>query len=389
MKRIQVIILLFGFLGGIISASDLELSGYVRNYSGMYANDDYEFSILKNSFDLSMEYSSGKAALLANPYVNSDWSETGSLDFRELYIDLYYDTMDLRIGRQQIIWGKGDGVFITDVVSPKNLEEFILPDFKEIRIGVNAAKVDYYLGNSTFELIWVPQFTPNTMPDKNSIWNSLPIDFTSSDKDIESNLENSEIFGRYSLMTSIMDIELVAASMWDDEPVITTQSPRQLDYKRLFMTGGSLSSTLGDFVLRMEGAFYNGKAFTDETGSLMESDCAHYLGGLDYSVSGYNLSTQFIQRVLLEYKDSMVNDQFDNTMTFMINKTFFRETLTTEFFSYVEYNDLNALLRPKITYDFDDGVSILFGANIFLGDSGTYGQFDSNDMLYTQLKFNF
>ena len=45
---------------------------------------------------------------------------------REMYIDFFTKKMDIRIGKQQIIWGQADGVFITDVVTPKDLSEFLL-----------------------------------------------------------------------------------------------------------------------------------------------------------------------------------------------------------------------------------------------------------------------
>lgn len=97
-----------------------------------------------------------------------------NLRLRELYLDLYFNNFDLRIGKQQIVWGKADGAFITDLVSPLNLTEFLLPDFDEIRIGVNAVKFDYYLGNNTFEIIWLPNFTPAEKPGDGSIWYIQP-----------------------------------------------------------------------------------------------------------------------------------------------------------------------------------------------------------------------
>ena len=371
-------------------ASEVDLSGYVRNYTGVFLQEDTEFSVLQNSFDMSIGYQSNKGAFLANPYLNINKDTVSDIDFRELYVDLFFNDFDVRIGKQQVVWGKADGVFITDVVSPKNLQGFMLPDFKEIRIGVNAAKVNYYLGGSMIEVIWVPQFVSNTMPSDDSIWNTRHIDFSSSADYLDTSLENSEFFARYSIMTSLCDLELVGGYMWDDEPVITGMSlgDYTFEHERLAMAGGSASSTLGDFVLRSEGAYYTGKDFVT-SGNLLESDYIHYMGGLDYSFAGYKISTQFIQKAILNYDDSMVRDQFSTTMTSMITKKFLRDTLTTEFFTYVEFGDINALLRPKLTYAFDDGISLIFGANFFVGDSGTYGQFDNNDMAFLQIKYNF
>ncbi|MGF1587294.1 MAG: hypothetical protein ACFCUM_18390 [Bacteroidales bacterium] len=44
----------------------------------------------------------------------------------------------------------------TDIVSPKDLREFLLPDFDEIRMGVTAHKLIYYFGMSTIEAVWTP-----------------------------------------------------------------------------------------------------------------------------------------------------------------------------------------------------------------------------------------
>ena len=66
-----------------------------------------------------------------------------------------------------------------------------------------------------------------------------------------------------------------------------------------------------------------------------------------------------------------------------------RETLKLELFSYIGLNNSDALIRPKITYDFVDGFELLFGANIFVGDKGNFGQYKDNDMIYTKVKYSF
>ena len=88
--------------------------------------------------------------------------------------------------------------------------------------------------------------------------------------------------------------------MWDDEPVITGYSSDGLtfEHERLTMGGGSASFSLGNFVLRGEGAYYSGKDFYEAGGSLARSDYVHYAAGLDTSVAGYSLSSQFIQKII-------------------------------------------------------------------------------------------
>lgn len=392
------------------NAESVYLSGYARNYTGMLLHNKNEFSILQNTFNLKFEHSRNQAAFVANPYVYQYPGTELEIGFRELYLDLFFDKMDIRVGQQQIIWGKADGMFITDIVSPKNLSEFLLPDFDEIRIGVTALKADYYIGNHTLEAVWIPAFSPTIMPDENSIWFRMPEfptqpTFDYSQKSIEPNLENSEYFAKFAAMTSVVDFEIMAGYAWDDDPTLhirktidpgtmqlssITVTPR---HHRLTIGGGSFSTTLGPFVLRGESAYYAGKYFqtaaSGATDGVVEKDYLHYLIGLDFTIGETRVSSQFVQQTITDYDEQLVNAEFENTATLLISRTFLRETLKLELFSYIGLNNEDALIRPKISYDLTDGFQVVTGANLFTGSGGWFGQYDQNDMFYFKIKYSF
>lgn len=408
MKK-TVLIFLF-FVSARLFAQDISLTGYVRNYTGALLGGDYEYAILQNTLNLNFEHSRDRVAFKVNPYIYHYSDNQFQIDLREAYMDIFFDSFDLRIGKQQNIWGKADGVFITDIISPKDLDEFLLRDFDEIRMGVTAVKLDYYFGDNTFELIWLPVFTPTRMPDENSIWFPqldfpLQPQFDYSQKEVKGSLKNSEIFVKYSALTSSIDFEIMAGYAWDDDPtmhITKTIDPatRQLTaltvtprHHRLTLGGGSFGTTVGGWVVRGEGAYYSGKYFNSADPLLPESvvkkDYLHYLLGLDYTVWDVNLSGQFIQQAILDYDDPIEQDEFENTITFLARTDFLRETLTLEFFSYLGLNNSDALIRPRILYDFADGFELQFGANIFTGNEGRFGQYDDNDMVYAKVKYSF
>ena len=412
MKTKGLILILLLAASQFTFAQNADISGFARSYTGvMY--DTGDFSILQNTLNLDISKSGNRVAFKANPMLYSYNADSLDLRFRELYLDLYFDNFDIRIGQQQVVWGKADGVFITDVVSPLNLTEFLLPDFDEIRTGVNAVKFDYYLGNSTLEAIWLPNFTPTTMPSSNSIWSAnrsflAPPTFDWSKSTINPSLENSELFLKYSALTSKIDFELMGGYTWDDNP--TMHVAKQMDmssgspvltglnitpeHHRLFLGGGSFSTEIFGVVLRGEAAYYNGKQFqtTDPLAvdALVEKDYLHYLVGLDFSIKDVKFSTQFIQETVLNYDELMMGEEIQNTMTFLARYDMFRETLHLDVFAYIGLTNEDALIRPKITYDFDDSFSLLLGSNIFVGDeNGRFGQYKDNSMAYVKLKYNF
>ena len=403
MKRTVLIIMLLVF--AFMLDAQIIHRGFVRTYLGTLTEQDGEYSVLQNTFDWKLDYGKGDVALFVNPVFDYNALNNNlDISLRQAYMDIYFDNFDLRIGKQQIIWGKADGVFITDIISPRDLSEFILPDFEEIRIGINAVKFDYYLGNSTFEAVWIPTFQPAIAPRKGSIWYinmldfMMPIVYDYHNYDVGNKLSESEIALKYSYLGSAIDFELMAAYMWDDNPAMhifpqpDTTLLIKTEYHRLPLAGASFSKAVEGAIVRGEGAYYFEKRFAADdftVNGIREKDYVHYLIGYDHNWFGVNVSFQFIQEYILDYENDIRNDEFSNTMTFLVMEDFLRETLRLEFFTYYGINNKDALLRPKITYDFTDGFEVQLGANIFIGEEGNFGQYNENDMIYLKLKLSF
>ena len=412
MKKILLLsfVLFFGVLAK--AQEGPEISGFARNYLGVLY-DNGEFAIIQNTFNVNFEKSGDKIAFKVNPMIFL--FDTDSFDFRlrEAYMDLYFDNFDIRIGKQQIVWGKADGVFITDVVSPLNLTEFLLPDFDEIRIGVTAVKFDYYIGNNTLELIWKPIFTPTKRPAPGSIWYvepdfPAPATFDWSKSVVNASMENSEILGKFTAINSAIDFELMGGYIWDANPTMHIEKEFDMssgspvltglnvtpEHHRLYLGGGSFSTEIKGVILRGEAAYYNGKYFQTadplSADATIQKDYLHYLVGVDFSIGGVLFSSQFIQQYIMDYDNYIDNPEAENTMTVLARYDMLGETLHLELFSYIGLTYEDALIRPKITYDFADGFSFLLGSNIFVGDnSGRFGQYEDNSMIYTKIKYSF
>jgi len=431
-KKIRLLLILFLFIAINLPAQGLQFSGYARSYTGILLNDASEFSILQNTFNLNIEDSRGNVAFKVNPYIYHYTNEDLQIGLREAYVDIFFDNMDLRLGKQQIIWGKADGVFITDIISPKNLSEFLLRDFEEIRMGITALKADYYFGNSGIELVWVPAFTPTQLAEETSLWGRSPkfespipgvsptLIYDYSQKAVPASLENSEAFVKFSGVSSFIDYELMGGYIYDDDPSMHVNVDMSVDsngvpqpaltltpqHHRLSLVGGSTSMDIMGYVVRSELAYYSGKNFqVNETfqlgpmgmtfpSGLEEKDYLHYLIGLDFSLGSTKLSTQFIQEYVLDYDESIIQEEVSNMSTFLINRMFHNDLLTVQLFSYYDITNEDALIQPSVTYDLADGFEIVSGANIFLpGINNDYlayfGYYDNNDMLYLKLKYSF
>lgn len=399
-----------GFFMISIPAASLKFTGYLRNHIAPFINEGAGYTLIKDTFELDIEYAKEKIAFKTDLFVNHYADKELEFGMQQAYMNLYLGSLDLRIGKQQIVWGKAEGVFITDIVSPRDLRGFLLPDFTEIRMGITALKANVTLGvNKSLELVWAPSFTPTRMPEPDSVWMpalAYPVTpgFDFSRAEVGTSLENSELFLKFSSISSAIDFELMAGYMWDDDlsthaiAIIdtTTQTITNLTisprHHRLGVIGGSFSTTLGGIVFRGEMACYMGKYFSADlltTDGTLKKNYLHYLGAVDFSLGNYKFSVQFIQQAIFAYDQRIKNKEFENTATFRLATDFLRQTLKMELFAYLGLSNADALVRFKVSYDIADGLTLMLGTDLFFGESGTFGQYDRNDMVYSKIKFSF
>ncbi len=423
------ILLLVG-AGGGRAVAQAELTGMVRstvsatmdNPNGNDVDgigDAVDIFRARQTLDLEISGWVDSAEFTANPVMNVDDAGVPEIQLREAYVDLFFNTLDLRVGKQAVVWGEAEGAFITDIVSPRDLSDFILPDFREVRIGIPAVKADWYAGAFTTEVVWIPRFAPTIAPAEDSLWYIAP-DFSSAGlppgvtPDMAdavmpgTTLGDSEFFARVSWFGSILDAEVMGGYAWDDEPAMslsasfaTPGDPTSLTevsatptYNRFTVVGGSMSTTLGSVVLRSEAAFYLDKSFTvldfTDADGLVEQDQINYLAGIDWSLAGVDMSAQWIQNGILDPDDNLLREQWEQTVTFRARESWFADRLTAELFTYIGVDPWDSLIKPSVTFSVDDGVEVSVERNIFLGDEeGLFGRYDNADLARIDVRFYF
>lgn len=403
-----------------LSAKSIEFNGMLRDYLA-YTFEDSTFAVHEQTLDLTLTGWGDNTHMVINPTIYMGDNQALQLGIREAYIDFYLENADIRVGKQAIIWGEAEGAFITDLVSPRDMRSFILADFKEIRKGVPAIKVDYYKDAFTFEGIWLPKFIPTSMPDQNSMWAkpmTMAVSNPTAFKDAKfklsmpkAELKNSELFGKVSHFGSKANWALMGGYAFTGEPYIshitlTTSPPAFVvgeihqEYGRYFMGGGSLSTSVGPTVLRLEAAAYFDKPFTSipshpGTATIEKHHQLQTLTGLDWDLWGMQMSAQYIFGFVHDHHDKLMEQgkflkEFSHTFTFRVQKTFFSDQLAAKLFTYVEADPLNALIRPSLSWTIEDGVILEGGLDLFVGDKdGTFGSYKDNSLAWMALRWYF
>lgn len=393
-----------------LGAKDVDLRGMVRSYNAMTLSDA-DLAINEQTIDLKLEGWGDMTRLVVNPYAYVGLDSEPEIGIREAYVDLFFESMDVRIGKQAIVWGQAEGAFITDIVSPRDMRSFILADFTEIRMGIPALKADYYLGDYTFEGIWIPRFVPSSLPASDGLWaqemtlpNGTPI--APSITEVGTTFEDSEVFGKISRFGSSLSWEVMGGYAWTDEPHVTnidgpTATATQ-EYGRFAVVGGSFSMPLGPTVVRGEAALYLDKPFSSVTPAMpsptVEVEKHHQvqsLLGVDWNLWGVAMSGQYILSYVDDHNATLMElgksvEEFKHTFTFRMQDTYISDRLTAKVFVYLEPEPLNALIRPSLSWSIEDGVSIEGGLELFVGDEdGTFGTYSDNSLAYVSLRWYF
>ncbi|MBI5218531.1 MAG: hypothetical protein HY958_06330 [Bacteroidia bacterium] len=88
-----------------------------------------------------------------------------NLEIREAYIQMFSfltKNLDLKIGRQRIVWGTADKLNPTDNLNPFDLEDIL--DFGRHRAS-DAINMNYYFNNDfSLQAVYIPFFQPVNMP---------------------------------------------------------------------------------------------------------------------------------------------------------------------------------------------------------------------------------
>lgn len=334
-------------------------------------------------------------------------NEATELELREFTIQGEIGEAYLTLGKQQIVWGKADGLKVLDIVNPQSFREFILEDFDESRISLWTVNVERQWRDWNFQFLWIPDQSYHALPKPDATFafsspELVPVAPPGVNVELETARRPNNVFWdsdvglRASTFWRGWDITFNYLYQYDNLPVLrqklsldggqasVTVTP---EYQRTHVFGVTFSNAFDDWVLRGEFAYFSKHAFIGRDiridDGIVQSPELHYVLGLDWNAPGDLLvSTQLIQSWLIDDAGLSTRDKLDTTFTGLIRRNFRYDTLTAEVLVIANVNNGDGLVRPKIKYQWQDNITTWVGADIFYGERrGVFGQFGDNDRI--------
>ena len=322
---------------------------------------------------------------------------------REAYVDLPGGNWEFRVGRQHVVWGEMVGLFFADVVSARDMREFLLPDFDQLRIPQWAARAEYF-GIEDFhaELIWIPVATVDDIGKPGSDFYGfrpeLPFPTTiDSQQEPPGRLGHGNLGARIGRLVAGWDLtgfyynSVDASPTYYFDPASLSFTPR---HDRIQQLGSTVSKDFGSMVFRAEIVGTTGRKFnTTRVGAedgLFESDTVDYAAGLDIPVADrWRFNAQLFGRRTLSMDSGAQMAANETGGTLLVNRRFGDE-VEAEVLAVVGFRRGDSMLRPKIEWRPGDDWRLRAGLDIFDGrERGLFGRFDQSDRAYIEARRSF
>ena len=298
-------------------------------------------------------------------------------------------SLDLKIGRQIVVWGKSDNLRVTDVLNPLDVREPGLVDIEDLRLPLTMLKADYYVGDWGLSVIAIPEIRFNKLPAYGSDFfpflAPLPPEQVPAD-----GFGNAEYAVAANGIFSGWDLSFYWADVYDDNAhsVIAPNGPR-LEHSRVDMLGAAVNIAAGNWLLKSEVA-----TFSDLHYAGTHKRRHDLLIGAEYSgFRDTTVSLEVVRRHVTGFDSALAaagHVENDYQTAFRYTGDFFHDRLELTALAtlYGEELDEGGFTRLSAEYDLYDAFTLGGGVVMYREGERTSAIAD-NDRIFVEMKYSF
>ncbi len=306
--------------------------------------------------------------------------------------------LDLKVGRQIVVWGQSDYLRVNDVINPIDLREPGLVDIETLRRPVGMVKGDYYSGPWRLTAMFIPENRSNLSAPCGSEYSlagvaiqcdAIPVDT------LEDGLDDAEYafsaMGRFSGW----DLSFYGGRLNHGMPYIDrTGSSNIIKNARVNHLGGAVNIAEGSWLWKGEVALFDDLRYFN-TGTAEKSRLDLLLGGEYRGITDTTISFEVLRRHINSYDSSLASgtdyvDENSWQSVFAYNRDLYSETL--HFKGVLLRNgsslDEGGYLRLSAQYDLDDEWSAT-GGGIWYDAAKYPPNWGDNDRLFVEVRRDF
>jgi hypothetical protein len=327
--------------------------------------------------------------------------------------------LDLRLGRQIVVWGTSENIRVTDVINPLDLREMGMVDIEGLRLPTAMARADYTFGYWTITGLIIPEIRPAQQPPYGGMYYPSRYKLPDDHPPVDS-IDNMEYGARISGHLPGWDVSLYFADVYMDLPYLretvefklirppifippatilppVIQYPQyEYHYVRVQMYGASTAIALGNWLIKAEAAYFTGLNYYNEPNE--DRDRFDGLIGLEYSgFTDTTISLDAAVRYVPSHEDILENAP-DNTpqsqpeAALRIQRDFRHDTFHVTLLATAMGHDAGDgwFVRGESAYDWTDNLTFTLGVVGYgADDDGYYAYAKDNDCVFFDIKYSF
>lgn len=439
--------MLFSFsFDAVPTKAQVRLQGKLQNYLAAQSTAEHEFIAARNRIRLQFEKPTDFGGLTIELDLIHSFEKAPDVDLllKEAYFDWYLDKYDLKIGHQKIIWGRSNGAFVTDIVTPVDLREFLTISAEDIRFGLTSFTAIRYFGSNSLQFVWSPFFQPDLLPSVDSRWfpaqqisnvfSSVPVNNVREDDPYS--LEDVQLALRYSLFSpKNLDLDLYLMRWTHPAPAydlsfdltdvpgspsinlvetyqnswMTGVSAFLKVHSKLFIIGESLIVRNKLFTTVPFSQDLQEDAFSDisdysEFFQLIEVDgdfltrkpWIHSMAGIRTKLFQTTIDAQFFVETILEYEEPILQEEIYKYITLLATRSFKRDQLQLLTISRYNMDTEDFWVQFQGEYELNDNLYLTLGTNLFGGKERneftghlSFSRYRKNSFIFSKIAFYF
>ena len=297
------------------------------------------------------------------------------------------DNIDIKLGRQVVVWGRSDTIRVTDVLNPLDNRRPGMVDIEDLRLPVAMAKLDYFIDN------W--RITPMAILEhrfsKNPPFGGA---FNPSSRTLPSDKEYSDVTPALSIGAEFSgwDINFYASQLHDDTGYFDNV---KIAHNKVDMFGSAINILKGSWLLKSELAHFDGLKYS--TLPNQEFKRTDALLGVEYNgIADTLISYDIAMRNIHDYdqklaKETLPKEERAYQHAFRVSSDFANATIKANYLIslFGSSGDQGGFQRAWVKYDISDGIYANIGLVDYIGGSNRFDTVANNDMVFTDITYSF
>jgi len=308
------------------------------------------------------------------------------------------NNLDIKLGRQIVIWGKSDSIRITDVINPLDNRLPGLTDIEDLRLPTTMLKLDYYVGDWEISAmaigesrIMIEAPARSEFFNVDALFSGAPNPFLELEEP-DNSVDNMQYAFAANGIFSGWDLSFYAADVLDQKWHIENN---KRVVSKVKMAGSALNIAYGNWLLKTEAAYLNGIRYNSTIDSKNRLDL---LVGFDYmGFRDATISVEVSNRHIYDYEIQMQSgmdyvDQDEMQTALRYTKNFLNDTLDISVLlsMFGSSWENGGFSRLWFEYDIMDALNTEFGYVEYIGGDKPFLEINKdNDRLFASLKYSF